>query len=56
MKRGRKPKPELRPALAAIHRLTADGASSNAAIRSPEGADERAMAQASSSMPVRGEA
>jgi hypothetical protein len=33
MKRGRKPKPELRPAIAAIHRLTADGASSNAAIR-----------------------
>jgi len=33
MKRGRKPKPELSPKIAAIHRLTADGASSNATIR-----------------------
>jgi hypothetical protein len=33
MKRGRKPKPELSPELAAISRLSKDGASSNAAIR-----------------------
>ena len=33
MKRGRKPKPELSPKIAAIHRLTKDGASSNATIR-----------------------
>jgi hypothetical protein len=33
MKRGRKPKPELSPEVAAIWRLTDDGASSNAAIR-----------------------
>ncbi len=33
MKRGRKPKPEVSPEIAAISRLTKDGASSNAAIR-----------------------
>jgi hypothetical protein len=33
MKRGSKPKPEVSPEIAAISRLTNDGASSNAAIR-----------------------
>jgi hypothetical protein len=33
MKRGSKPKPELSPKIAAIHRLTDDGACSNATIR-----------------------
>jgi hypothetical protein len=33
MKRGRKPKPEVSPELAACDRLTDDGASSNATIR-----------------------
>jgi hypothetical protein len=33
MKRGRKPKPELSPKIAAIHRLNEDGATTNAAIR-----------------------
>src|SRR5437899_4097259 len=33
MKRGRKPKTELSPEIAAISRLSEDGASSNAAIR-----------------------
>ena len=33
MKRGSKPKPELSPEIAAIERLTENGASSNAAIR-----------------------
>jgi hypothetical protein len=33
MKRGSKPKPELSPKIAAIRRLTDDGASSNATIR-----------------------
>src|ERR1700686_4117453 len=33
MKRGRKPKPELSPEIAACDRLTEDGASSKAAIR-----------------------
>ena len=33
MKRGRKPKPEVSPEIAAYQRLTDDGASSNATIR-----------------------
>jgi hypothetical protein len=33
MKRGSKPKPELSPEIAAIERLTENGASSNAAVR-----------------------
>jgi hypothetical protein len=33
MKRGRKPKPEVSPEIAAIHRLNEDGATTNAAIR-----------------------
>jgi len=33
MKRGRKPKPELSPEIAAIDRLTKDGNCSNAAVR-----------------------
>jgi hypothetical protein len=33
MKRGNKTKPEVSPAVAAISRLTKDGASSNATIR-----------------------
>jgi hypothetical protein len=33
MKRGRKPKPELSPEIAALKRLSKDGASSNAAVR-----------------------